>query len=387
MLAAACLLALATAGGGAASIPPSDWNPEDGPRPAAEQHGGTGGHLPAGSKDVRLISKLRLTDRAGGIADVGYFKGYAYLNAWGPHCPNGGGVHVVDVRDPARPTKVGFLPALPNEFPGEGIHVMSVDTPSFKGDLLLHNNEACSTAPTVLGVSMWDVTNPLAPRKLGQFGDTTPPPFLFSTGTFHSNHSVQGFTLGNRAFAVSVDNEEAFGAPFKDVDIYDITNPAAPILASERGLEDWPEAQGSYANGDAVNDHDIQFKIIGGRPTLVVSYWDAGQIQLDVTDPYNPVFIGDSDYRRPDPLMPDFQIPEGNSHQSYWSSDSRWLISTDEDFSPFRTNFELTTGPNAGAYGAGEFGWTPRIANRPDGLRWPRLFRGGPERPPAGRVR
>ena len=368
LLAAACALALGTAGGAAATIPPGDWNPEDGPRPAADQHGPTTGHLPAGSKNVRLISKLRLTDIEGAIADVGYFKGFAYLNAWAPNCPNGGGVHVVDVRDPARPEKVGFLPALPNEFPGEGVHVMSVATPSFTGDLLLHNNEACSGAPTTLGFSMWDVTNPLAPVKLGQFGDADPPPSLFSIGTFHSNHSVQGFTLPGRAFAVSVDNEEAFGAPFKDVDIFDITNPAAPVLASERGLEDWPGAQGSYANGDAVNDHDIQFKIIGGRPTLVVSYWDAGQIQLDVTDPYNPTFIGDSDYRTPDPLMPQFEIPEGNSHQSYWSSDNRWLISTDEDFSPFRTNFELTTGPNAGPYGAGEFGFTPSIDSRPDGM-------------------
>lgn len=362
------MFTLATAGGAAASIPPGGVNPEDGP-PAADQHGPTTGHLPAGSRNVRLISKLRLTDIEGGIADVGYFKGFAYLNAWGPNCPNGGGVHVVDVRDPERPTKVGFLPALPNEFPGEGIHVMSVNTPSFRGDLLLHNNETCNSgAPSVLGFSMWDVTNPLAPVKLGQFGDTSPPPSLFSTGTYHSNHSVQGFTLPGRAFAVSVDNEEAFGFPFKDVDIFDITNPAAPVLASERGLEDWPAAQGSYANGDAVNHHDLQFKIIGGRPTLAVSYWDAGQIQLDVTDPYNPTFIGDSDYRTPDPLMPQFAIPEGNSHESYWSSDSRWLISTDEDFSPFRTNFEMTTGPNAGPYGAGEFGFTPSIDSRPDGM-------------------
>lgn len=49
-----------------------------------------------------------------GIADVGYFNGCAYLNAWGPNCASvggpGAGVHVVDVRNPAAPTKVGFLP-------------------------------------------------------------------------------------------------------------------------------------------------------------------------------------------------------------------------------------------------------------------------------------
>jgi len=374
LLLATASLALWAADPAGAAIPPpgNSLTPEDGP-PADHQHGGTGGHLPAGSNNVELIGKLELTQLQDGIADVGYFKGYAYLNAWGPNCANlggpGAGVHVVDVRKPAAPRKVGFLPAEPNGYPGEGIHVMSVNTPFFKGDLLLHNNETCNSAqPSTLGFSMWDVTDPRSPRKLGQFGDTDPAPSLFSTGLYHSNHSVQGFTLPGKAFVVVVDNEEAFGPPFKDVDIFDITNPAAPVLASERGLEDWPGAQGSYANGDSVNNHDIQFKIVGGRPTLMVSYWDAGQIQLDVSDPYNPRFIGDSDYRTPDPLMPLFEIPEGNSHESYWSSDSRWLISTDEDFSPFRTNFELTTGANAGPYGAGEFGFTPSIDSRPDSM-------------------
>src|ERR671918_1543050 len=377
LLAVLSAVALAAAGGTAAAIPPqaNSLTPEDGP-PADHQHGETTGHLPPGSDNVRLISKLRLTNVDDGIADVGYFKGHAYLNAWGPECPNGG-VHVVDVRNPRRPTKVGFLPAEPNGHPGEGIHVMSVNSRFFRGDLLVHNNEACTAAPSTLGFSMWDVSNPRSPVKLGQFGDTDPPPFLFSTGVYHSNHSVQGFTLGRRAFVVVVDNEEAFGPPFKDVDIFDVTNPAAPVLASERGLEDWPGAQGSYANGDSVNNHDIQFKIIDGRPTLVVSYWDAGQIQLDVSDPYNPQFIGDHDYRTPDPLMPQFEIPEGNSHQGYWSSDSQWLISTDEDFSLFRTNFEMTTGPNAGPYGAGEFGFTPSIDSRPDStISGPTVFGG-----------
>jgi len=378
-IAAGMGLALAFTGTASASFTMPErapWNPEDGPR-GEMQHGTDMGHLPASKANVRLISKLELTDVEGGIADVGYMKGYAYLNAWAPNCPNGGGVHVVDVRNPTRPTEVGFLPAAPNEFPGEGIHVMSVNTPFFKGDLLLHNNEACSGVPTTLGFSMWNVTNPRAPVKLGQFGDTTPTPFLFSTGLYHSNHSVQGFKLGNRAFAVSVDNEEAFGAPFKDVDIFEITNPAAPVLASETGLENWPGAHDSFANGDAINNHDIQFKIVNGRPTLMVSYWDAGQIQLDVSDPYNPTFIGDSDYPSPDPLMPQFEQAEGNSHQSYWSSDSKWLISTDEDFSPYRTTFALTTGPNAGQYGAGEFGFTPLIDSQPGGtVGGPTVFGG-----------
>jgi hypothetical protein len=95
-----------------------------------------------------------------------------------------------------------------------------------------------------------------------------PTPSLFSTGTYHSIHSVQGFTQRNRAYAVMIDNEEGFGPPFKDVDIVDITNPAKPVIVAERGLEDWPNAQAPLANGDSVFHHDVQFKRIGGHDYL-----------------------------------------------------------------------------------------------------------------------
>jgi hypothetical protein len=355
------------------------WDPVDGPKPA-DQHGTTADHLPPSSANVKLVSKLELTDLNGGIADVGYFKGFAYLNAWGPHCPGGGGVHVVDVRDPKNPVKVGFLPAETNAFPGEGIHVMSVNTPFFHGDLLLHNNEPCG--PADLGMSMWDVTDPLNPVKIGQFGDTTPS----VGGLYNSIHSVQGFTQPGKAFAVQTDNEEIV-----DINIIDITNPFAPVQAADLALEDFPGALGSFANGDTVFLHDEQFKRIGGHDFLALSYWDAGQIVLNVDNPYNPVFVGDSDYLSPDPEFPQFTQSEGNSHESYWSSSSRFLLSTDEDFSPFRTNFALTTGPNAGAFGAGEFGFMPSIDSLPDGtLNGPTVFGGrgcavaGPNGDPSG---
>lgn len=75
--------------------------------------------------------------------------------------------------------------------------------------------------------------------------------------------------------------------------------------------------------------------------------------------------------------MLQFEIPEGNSHQGYWDSDNEFILSTDEDFSPFRTDFELTTGPNAGPYGAGEFGFTPPVDSQPDGqINGPTVFGG-----------
>ena len=377
LLASMCLLAVATASGTPASVPPSvGWLPEDGPPPAGEQHGPATGHLPASSKDVTLTSRLLLTNRPGGIADVGYFNGFAYLNASSPECVgNGGtgtGVHVVDVRDRTNPQKVAFIPSHPNIFQGEGIHVVRADTPWFQGDMLIHNNETCnSTQFAPSGASLWDVTDPFNPKPLNlNFGD--PSPATAAPQTYHTTHSAQLFTQPGKVYAVLRDNDE-----LADVDIVDVSNPAAPVLVAEPGLESWPGAQGSYANGDTVNNHDFQFKRIRGHDYLAVSYWDAGQVLLNVDNPAAPVFVGDSDYRTPDPLMPQFEIPEGNSHQAYWSSNSRWLISTDEDFSPFRTNFEMTTGPNAGPYGAGEFGFTPSVDSQPGSeIAGPTVFGG-----------
>jgi hypothetical protein len=352
-------LALTTliAGAAQAHIPPQPTDNEE-VNSALEhgQHGPLSGHLPPTQRNVDLVSKLELTTLEGGIADVGYFKGFAYLNRWYPHCPNNAGVAVVDIRDPNNPQEVGFLPANTNEVPGEGVHVMEVHTPFFDGDILLANNEACVTAnPSVLGLSAWDVTDPLNPVKLSQFGDATPA-IPGQPSTYHSIHNVQGFTQGNRAYAVMIDNNET-----ADVDIVDITNPRAPALIAERGLANFVPGVEVDGNGSTVFNHDVQFKRIGGHDFLVVSYWDAGQILLNVDNPANPVFITDSNYPEQDLLG--FEPPEGNSHESYWSSNNRFLISTDEDFSPTRLLCEITTGSNAGGTPCGEFGFTPPLSS------------------------
>jgi hypothetical protein len=331
-------------------------DPTDGRPRKTYQHAGDDGHLPASSKNVELVSKLRLTNKEGGIADVGYHEGFAYLNAWAPEClsrggDTGGGVHIVDVRDPGRPRKVEFLSAETNSYPGEGIHVMDVGG----RDIALTNNETCDATKFVTsGVTAWDVTDPRNPVRLGQFGDDNPAVPL---QVFHTTHSVQGFTWKGRAYAVAQDSNEATG----DVDIFDITdfiNGGKAKLVAERGIQDWPGAQGTYANGDTLQHHDMQQKVIGGRNFLAVSYWDAGQVLLNIDDPANPVFVGDSEFANPDPEFPKFTQPEGNSHQSYWDQDGDWLISTDEDFSPTRTSFTIADGPHAGQYGAGTFSFT-----------------------------
>jgi hypothetical protein len=369
----AALILVLWAGAAGASIPPHalGYDRADGPAAANDQHGGPGGHLPPSSANVELVGKLRLTNVVVGIADVGAFGHYAYLATFNPECAGrpgaqGTGVHIVDIANPASPTKVGFIPARTNSYPGEGVHVIRMATPFFTGDLLVHNNEACdSSRPFEGGVSLWNVSNPLAPLKLaGGVGDSTPAIAANINGV-HTVHSAFAWYVPGanppapgRAYVMMADNQEV-----ADVDILDITNPAAPVTASETGFNDWPAAQSPLANGDTVFNHDFQVKNIGNRWIALNSYWDAGWVLLDVTNPASPVFIDDSDYPRPDPLT-GFAIPEGNGHQAWFNSNNQFILGTDEDFSPTRTNCRIETGPNAGATPCGEFGWTVPLATQ-----------------------
>ena len=313
--------------------------------------------LPPSRKNMRAMSRLKLTNADGVISDVTYHKGYAYLGEWIASCTEGPGgtydseVHVVDVRNFARPRKVATIPGNGNDWSGEGVHVISHK----KRDLLLLSSEPCNSTldADVGGMTIVDVTNPRKPEKLvSNFGDWTdggldgedcrelPEPCV----TPHSVHSVMGWTDGNKAYAVQVDNLE-----FPDVDIFDITKPRNPVMISEVGLEEFLAGGMSLQlmNGGSVFHHDMQVKKIDGKWMMMVSYWDVGWILLDVDDPANPVFVEDYDYPEPDPLT-GFEVAEGNAHQSWWSKDNRFVIGTDEDFSPYRLQFEVTSGPNAG---------------------------------------
>lgn len=365
VVAAGLVAMLGLTGSAAATIPlhATGWDPADGPPPAAdEQHGAPGGHLPASSENVELVGKVELTGVAGGISDVGTFGKYAYLGAFNPECAGrpgaqGTGVHIVDISDPSNPTKVGFVPAHPNNYVGEGVQAFRARTAFFDGTILLHNNEACNTGlPSLGGLSLWDVTDPTSPTLLSQgIGDNVPAKPNQTASHTHSTFGWWDRETG-KAYAMATDNNE-----LGDVDIFDITNPAAPVHIAETGFNDWPGAQAPLANGDTVFLHDMQVKKIDGQWLGVLSYWDAGFVILDLDDPANPVFVDDSNYPTPDPLT-GFDIPEGNGHQAWWSSNNRFIVGTDEDFSPTRTSCEIVTGPNAGATPCGEFGFTPPIS-------------------------
>jgi hypothetical protein len=300
----------------------------------------------------------------GQIADLAVHEGYAYLNSWdNPNCERGG-TYIADIRDPSQPREVGFIPAQFPYYHGEGAHVVSVNTPQFQGDILAVNNETygsnlalidnCGLAeapdPTFGGFDLYDVTNPERPVPLVvAAGDRNDAGEELSAAM--SYHSVFVWQDGPRAFLVASDNiEEA------DVDIFDITNPRAPVQVGDFDLDVmFPQiTNGEQAFGDTILHHDVVVKHIDGRPVMKSDYWDAGYVQLDVSDPSNPKLITDTTFAGEDPLLPGSGLtPEGNAHQGEFSNDNQFLLGADEDFAQYRLIEEIDGQPADPPFGFG----------------------------------
>lgn len=311
--------------------------------PASSDHllgptGGTWGNL-------ELVSTLRVHDAADDIiADHTILGNYAYLAKWGaPDCaapetggqnsPDGG-VYVVDISNLAAPKEVGFIATRQDTLVGEGMQALRVSTPSFDGDLLAVNHEACGKNGRG-GFSLWDISNPLKPKKLTELaGDRTVNDRPTHPHAANEYHSVFVWDTGPNAYLVATDDLEA-----NDVDIFDVTDPRKPVLLAEPDLNKYEVSQPALGLTDSFL-HDMVVKRIGSRWVMVLSYWDGGYVLLDVTAPSSPAFLGDSDYPAVDPQLLESTgaslTPEGNGHQAEVTLDNRFVVATDEDFDPFR---------------------------------------------------
>ena len=185
------------------------------------------------------------------------------------------------------------------------------------------------------GFSLWNISNPLKPVKLSEHaGDITADGAQNTPHDVNQYHSAFAWDAGDKAYVIASDDDENV-----DVDIFDITDPKKPIKASELDLNPFGIQQPELGLTDSFL-HDMVVKQIGSRFIGLLSYWDGGYILLDVTNPYSPVFISDTDYPAVDPeLLAQTGVsltPEGNAHQDEFTLDNKFAITTDEDFSPFR---------------------------------------------------
>ena len=329
------------------------------------QHGPLAGHLvtpqlPAGMTQdqfgawgkVEFVGQVTVHDaEADLIADVAVDPDhdYAYLARWGGEAcgaPEGGGkdtpdggVYIIDIRNPENPVEVGFIATHQDTLVGEGMQVVRIDTAKFTGDVLLMNHEQCGKNGKA-GVSLWDVTDPTKPKKLSEhFGDFTVDGDRNAPHDANQTHSAFMWDAGARAYLVAVDDDEA-----ADVDIFDITDPKHPKLITELDLHELGLEQPELGL-DEVFFHDVVVKNIGGRWIMLLSYWDGGWVLMDVTNPANPVLLGDTDYPATDPLVTGV-APEGNAHQAEFTQiGGNWyFVGTDEDFAPYRLTVTTAEG-------------------------------------------
>ncbi len=377
------------------------------------QDGEATGHLAPVQKNVELVGKLDLfedREQPGRIADVSSFGNYAYLGAFAsPNCENGG-VYVVNIADPRAPREVDFIPTSdPTSFVGEGVQVLNMNTEFFRGPVLIYNNETCAPfGGPVLGddprlgfagpggATLVDVRDPENWKKLADHvGDTDlPPPGALSSGTPHNSHSAFGWQQGDKAYMAVVDNGELGET---DIDVFDITNPAAPRMIAETGMAKWPKQD---CNPDGADDdcpsvvqedpppngnnpfiHDFVVKKVGDRYLLLGSYWDGGYVVLDVTDPAKPVFLRDTDFGAVEPFSTELGLgagvtPEGNAHQAEFNHDNSMFIGADEDFGPFRFLGTITSGTFSGDTFTGTEGSATPPIDREEGLDGPTQFIG-----------
>ena len=87
--------------------------------------------------------------------------------------------------------------------------------------------------------------------------------------------------MGGRGklYAVIVDNTE-----LHDVDIFDVTNPAAPAFIADIDLDALATEQDfdifDSSSSFQFFHHDMVVKKIGDVQTMLISYWDHGYVKL-----------------------------------------------------------------------------------------------------------
>ena len=251
-------------------------------------------------------------------ADVWLHRGFAYIGTWAAGsdrtrgCP-GTGVKIVDLATPAEPAMIGVA-AEHEGTTAEVVRVRAVRTPAFQGDLLAVGLQACG-AEAVRGVDLWDVTNPRAPTWLG-FSSVGP-----GTGGVHELDLIQR-TDGRVLALLAVPFSELGHADhLGDFRIVDVTDPRAPTPLADWGAQAALDI-GQYdglGTDTLVYAHSARASADGMR--AYVSYWDAGEMIFDLTDPAAPRLLGRTSFP---------PGAEGNAHSADITPDGRWLIEADE---------------------------------------------------------
>jgi hypothetical protein len=234
----------------------------------------------------RNIQVLAHHDLGGGglNADVYSFRKFAYVGVWSGPCP-ATGVKVVDISKPRDPELVSVLQN-PEGTSAEDVVVVKANTPSFRGDLAVTGIQACDIFSEVpRGLQFFDVSDPTNPTELGFW--ELPAPLI-------GCHEVDlAPAAGRRVLAACANpfgdslGQEFLGQAQPEVFVVDASDPSNPATLGTFGGINNAEGEGCFP---ASFGHSV--RLFDKARTLYASYWDAGLIQLDISDPTNPRHIG-----------------------------------------------------------------------------------------------
>ena len=273
-------------------------------------------------------------DGAGMNAGIAIAGDHVYLGTSGhaAACP-GTGVRVIDVSDPARPTKVAVL-AEGDRFADTAaatIWVGAVETPGFVGDLavvglgLCGDSEWSRTSADFAGFALYDLRNPSRPILLS---------------AVHSGEDTRGVSHldvlsedGRLLVAATVPESHLHDLDGRgDVRFYDATDPLRVTEVSDWDMRrDGPsllvEALKARGGDDALATRGVTW--LDGE-TVAVAHSAAGLVTLDVTELDDPGYVGTASAFDTYDLVFDARAFEDNRNEAHggWVHDG-WMLVLD----------------------------------------------------------
>lgn len=278
---------------------------------AATTRGAAGPPRAASSRNLTQVGFLHLP---GFNADVWAHKGFAYVGSWGIGLPGlcpATGVRIIDLSHRTNPTLVGAVAVIAGTSQ-EDVVVDRIHTPFFRGDLLVAGIQACARTSTASrGIDIWDVTNPRNPSHLAFW-----PSGPFGPGGARGVHELHLFQRGDRAYVAAAVPFSELREGRGDFRLVDVTDPRRPVQVSDWGAE----RDLGLPRSPELFDHSAFTNRDGTM--AVLSYWDAGAIFLDISNPARPTFIGRTIYP---------PGADGDTHSLWFAHGEQLLLTADED--------------------------------------------------------
>jgi hypothetical protein len=276
-----------------------------------------------------VLERFELVGHAalgGGVdsADLWANGDYAYVgSSCGSERSGGGGVRVVDISRPTHPLMVSRLP---NDVftRAEDVVVRRVRTASFQGDLAVVGIQACLGSgherEVRTGLRFFDVTRPRRPTLLSSW---LLPPGAIGCHEVDLGQRRDGVVLAGCARQLTDQLDGPTGKQIPGgVQIVDATDPVHPTTRASWELPVTPTGGVGCLPDEFA--HSIRF--VRNGLGAYVSYWDAGTVQLDLTNPASPAVVGVTKTAPPD--------EDGDNHSMTLANGGRWLVINQEDFSP-----------------------------------------------------